>query len=106
MTLNLQAEVDGQMVPLRYCDWVQWAPCGCPVGVSVAGENYAVTEADAWKVFYDRKRDAERARKKGYRMELVTHARWSAEIMPKVLTRCPHGPGEDAATAAEGEGHD
>jgi hypothetical protein len=92
VTLNLQVEVGGQMVPLNRCDWVKWAPCGCPVGVTIAGERFAVTEDDAWKQFYDRKRDAERARRQGYRMELVTHARWSAEIKDRMMARCPHVP--------------
>ena len=98
----LHAEIDGQMVPLRQCDWVKWAPCGCPVGLAVAGEGYAVTEQDAWKEFYDRKRDADRARRAGYRIELVTHTRWGAEIMPLMTAPCPHRPAEaSAATAAE-----
>jgi len=96
----LHAEIDGQMIPLRKCDWVKWAPCGCPVGVSVAGEGFVVTEDDAWKEFYDRKRDADRARRQGYRMELVTHARWGAEIMPQMTAPCPH----DATEAAKAAG--
>jgi len=86
----LHAEIDGRMVPLSECDWVKWAPCGCPVGVTRAGEGYAVTEQDAWKEFYDRERYADQARRSGYRMELVTHERWSAEIMPLMKASCRH----------------
>lgn len=92
MAVRLLAEIDGLAVPLSDCDWVKWAPCGCPTGVTVA--RYAVTEAEAWKAFYDRKRDIDRAQRQGYRMELVTHARWGAEIKPKMTTRCPHKAGE------------
>jgi len=91
------------MVPLSKCDWVQWARCGCPAGVTLAGEGFAVTEQDAWKEFYERKRDVDRARKSGERMELVTHDRWGAEIMPLMTAPCPHRPAEaSAATAAGG----
>jgi hypothetical protein len=102
----LHAEIDGQMVPLSKCDWVQWARCGCPVGVTLAGEGFAVTERDAWKAFYDRKRDAHRARKFGYRMELVTHARWGAEIKALMMAPCPHQTAGMSATAAAAGGGD
>lgn len=94
----LHVEMDGQMVALARCDWVKWAPCGCPVGVTKAGEGYAVTEADAWKDFYDRKRDAERAHRDGYRMTLVTHTRWGQEVMPLMTAPCPHQRAEDGQT--------
>jgi len=87
---RLLVEIDGQTIPLRSCDWVKWAPCGCPVGVTVAGEGLAVTEDDAWKEFYDRKRDISRAQKRGYRMTLISHARYGTEIMPRLLVRCSH----------------
>jgi hypothetical protein len=100
----LHAEIDGQMVPLSKCDWVQWARCGCPAGVTLAGEGFAVTEQDAWKEFYERKRDADRARKSGERMELVTHDRWGAEIMPQMMAPCPHRTAEASTATAAGEG--
>lgn len=86
----LQVEIDGQTLPLSDCEWVHWAPCGCPVGVTLAGEGYAITEQDAWKMFYARKRESDRGRRKGYRMELATRQRWSAEIMPLMAAPCPH----------------
>lgn len=88
MSFRLLAEIDGQTVPLSECDWVKWAPCGCPVGVTVA--RYAATEHDAWKAFYDRKRDIDRAQRQGYSMELVTHARWGAQVMHLMTSPCPH----------------
>ena len=99
----LHAEISGQLVPLSDCDWVKWAPCGCPVGVARAGEDFAVTEEDAWSEFYDRKRDSDRARRAGARMELVTQARWAAEIMPLMLARCQHQANTVSAATAAGE---
>jgi hypothetical protein len=89
--VRLLAEIDGHAVPLSDCDWVKWAPCGCPVGVTVA--RLAVTEEEAWKAFYDRKRDIDRAQRRGYRMELVTHARWGAEVKHLMASPCPHKAG-------------
>lgn len=97
--VRLLAEIDGLAVPLSDCDWVMWSPCGCPVGVTVA--RYAATEEAAWKAFYDRKRDSDRAQRQGYRIELVTHARWGTEIKHLMTGRCPHkasGEGSSAAT--------
>jgi hypothetical protein len=86
---TLYAEIGGVPVPLADCDWVHWRPCGCPTGVTLA--RYAPTEEDAWKVFHPRKRAAEEARKRGERMELMTHQRCVAEVMPHWGKRCPHG---------------
>ena len=90
-------ELDGKTVPLADCDWVEWAPCGCPVGTA-AGRNVA-TEGDAWKDFYPREADRERAQKQGYRWELMTHDRWSAEVADLMIAGCPHA-GPAAETGA------
>jgi hypothetical protein len=86
--VNLLAEIDGQHVPIAKCDWVLWGACGCPYGVTVA--SYAVTEEAAWRSFFDRKRDIERAQRRGDRMELMTHERWGREVMERMMARCPH----------------
>lgn len=91
---ELFAEIDGRHVSLAVCDWVLWGPCGCPFGVSMA--RYSPTEEAAWKSFYDRKRDAERARRRGERMELVTHQRYCDEIAGRMRGRCPHVAGRSA----------
>lgn len=50
-----------------------------------------VTEDDAWKIFYSLKRDRDRKQKAGYRMELLTHERYSREVYPLMRQRhCPH----------------
>lgn len=88
---NLLAEIDGEVVRLGradWADWVLWAPCGCPAGVCVAA--YAPTEEDAWKEFCDYARDRAKARRDGYCLELMTHARWSAEVCDRMKARCPH----------------
>jgi len=95
-------ELDGMSVPLADCDWVEWAPCGCPVGTSRAGS--VTTEEDAWKNFYPREGDRERAQAQGYRWELMTHTRWSAEVADWMKAGCPH-PGPAAETGTEMNPH-
>jgi hypothetical protein len=97
VTLVISAEIDGRHVPLDKCDWVLWGPCGCPFGVTVGALRDSsivnATEESAWKSFYDRKRDIERAQKRGEHMELMTHERWCAEVAGRMKTRCAHGEG-------------
>jgi hypothetical protein len=88
MSITLSATIDGQHVPLTACDWVLWGPCGCPWGVS-AGWAYEGEES-VWKAHYHTKRDRDRARRKGARLELMTHARWCAEVADRMKVRCPH----------------
>jgi hypothetical protein len=88
MSPRLYAHFDGKPVPLDGCDWVLWFACGCPRGVTVAVD--APTEDAAWKVFYDLKRDRDKARKSGLRMELMPHERYSREVFPRMLAGCTH----------------
>ena len=95
-------ELGGKTVPLADCNWVEWAPCGCPVGTA-AGRNVA-TEEDAWTDFYPQEADRESAQRQGYRWELMTHDRWSAEVADRMIAGCPHvGP---AAKPGTGRGPD
>jgi hypothetical protein len=89
--MRLLTELDGQTVPLADCDWVLFAPCGCPVGCCVA--DIAPTEDQAWREFYDHKRERDRARR-DHRMVLMTRERWAAEVMPAMRARCPHQAGQ------------
>jgi len=85
-------ELDGKAVPLAGCDWVERAPCGCPVGTATGRDT--ASEEDAWRDHYPREADRERAQKQGYRWELMTHDRWSAEVAGLMIAGCPHaGPG-------------
>ena len=73
-----------------------------PVGTA-AGRNVA-TEEDAWTDFYPQEADRESAQKQGYRWELMTHDRWSAEVADRMIAGCPHvGP---AAKPGTGRGPD
>lgn len=96
--MNLFVQIEGDHVPIEKCDWVLWGACGCPYGVTVA--RYAPTEEEAWKSFYDRKRDRERDQRKGYRIELITHERWCLEVMERMKARCTH-TGQAELFAAE-----
>ena len=90
MTGTLCALIDGNPVPLSECDYVMLAACGCPVGMTLAGERFSViTEADAWKALGYSKTGAERERRLGFRMELMTHARNVIEVLP-LFGKCPH----------------
>ena len=87
----LLAVIDGQAVPLVGCDWVLWMPCGCARAVTVASQRGHVVASDeqAWRQFYDRKRDAGKARKGGWRVELVTHERCKT-VLDGWGKPCPH----------------
>lgn len=88
MSPRLFAEINGQPVPLDKCDWVHWGACGCPCGVATAS-SYP-DEESLWRDLYPLKRDRERAQRRNPRMELMTHERYSAEVYPLMLKRCPH----------------
>lgn len=90
--MRLLAEIDGVATPLDECEWVLWAPCGCVPGVLVADE--APTEDAAWREFYPTKRERDRKQRQGYRMELVTHARWRDEISDLMRAGRPHQVGD------------
>lgn len=90
---TLYAEVDGKRVPLTDCDWVLWGPCGCPFGVSMAATAMGVRAPDeeaAWRSFYDTKREVDRAKRRGLRLEFMSHERYSREVCPRMTVRCSH----------------
>ena len=84
----LYAEIDGKHVSMAECDWVLWGSCGCPYGVTVA--RLSLTEDEAWKSFFDYKRDIARAQRRGDRLELMTHERYSREVCDRMRQRCTH----------------
>lgn len=82
-------ELGGMSVALADCDWVAFAPCGCPDRVVVA--DVAPTEELAWQELFLPKRARDRAQQDGYRLELMTRERWAAEVMPLMRAgKCPH----------------
>lgn len=86
--MQLFIQLEGKTVPLANCDWVLFAPCKCPVGLTVAAA--ASTEDLAWKSHYPRKRERDARRDAGYRMVLMTRDRWAAEFMPAMQAGCAH----------------
>jgi hypothetical protein len=92
---SVAVQINGLYVPLTECDWVWRDPCGCPFGVMSAATSrpaphvLAADEEAAWRGFYDTARERNAARKKGVTTELMTHKRYSAEVMP--LLRAPRG---------------
>lgn len=93
---ELLVRIDGNAVPLRDCAWVEYAPCGCAVGVMVAamsdGSRALPTEDDARRHLDPKKRDRDKAIRQGYRLELMTMTRYRAEI--DLAVRCPHPKGD------------
>ncbi|ADD40063.1 hypothetical protein [Stackebrandtia nassauensis] len=89
-----RVRIDGADVALGECEWVLWASCGCPNGCALAdkhGGTPLVTEELAWRAFYTTRRDVEDHKKRGFRLELMTRDRWSAEVYPLMLRPdCPH----------------
>lgn len=96
---ELKVEIDGEILSLSDCDWVMWAACGCPVAVTMAqcGTHVCATEEQAWLQLEDTRTAVKKAKQKGRHLELVTHARWSSEIIEQFKTPCPHTPRFGAA---------
>lgn len=81
-------------IPLADCEWVLWDSCGCAAGAMYA--SAAPTEDAAWREWYPRKRDRDRARRT-QRLEVMTRARWAQEVAPTMATPCPHRSAEETA---------
>jgi hypothetical protein len=93
MTVTLSAEIDGKHVPLTDCDWVLFGSCGCPFGVSMAATNLGVRAADedaAWRCLFVTKREIDRAKSRGDRLELMSHERYCREVSDRMKVRCDH----------------
>lgn len=91
-------DVDGTPVPASDCDWIMFAPCGCPCAVTVVdrrgGEGYLLTEDQVFIALSSTNTKTEAARDKaaGYTVKLVTHQAWSEHWFPKFKDKCPHDP--------------
>jgi hypothetical protein len=86
--MQLLVEIDGRTYPLRDCFWVRFEPNGCASG-SALGDTASSPDA-AHERFSSTKRARERENRAGYRHELVTRARWQAEVKPCLLGECTH----------------
>lgn len=85
---ELHVMIDGELYPLRSCDWIRVDPDGHVTG-TLAGE-WATTPDQAHKEFTPLYRERVRENKQGYRHELVTRAHWSAHCMPCMRGQCQH----------------
>lgn len=88
--------IDDKPVALHDCAWVEYAPCGCAVSVVMAamqdGSRALPTEDAARRHLDPKKRDRDKAIRQGYRLELMTMARYRAEV--DLAVRCPHPKGD------------
>lgn len=105
---ELMVKLDNEAtVPLRSCDWVFYAPCGCPRGVmmAVVGDEVSHDEDSAFLHFFyeGNKREAlalaKRERGRGVTARLVSHDQYKAEVYPAMLVKCTHRPGLGASDA-------
>ena len=89
---RIMVEIKGQAVPLSECDWIMYRPCGCTCGVLLAymhEEGAPIySEELAWKDWEPKKRDRDKRKAAGYRLELVTHKDYVARICPTFLNTC------------------
>lgn len=109
---DIAVKIGDEYVPLSECDWVWRHPCGCPFGVMSAATTWpaprvlAADEDAAWREFYDTARERTAARKRGVTTELMTHKRYSDEVMPVLRSNgghtCALGP-TDRSGEVEGQ---
>lgn len=85
---GIRLEVNGEWYPPNELAWIQWAPCGCLGAVMTVRDS--LTPKEAWDEFHDdvSKEYAERERKLGYRVELVTFEHY--RTLP--FGECAHDP--------------
>ncbi|MFD7996883.1 hypothetical protein [Streptomyces mexicanus] len=90
---ELKVEIDGELLALRDCTRITWAPCGCPCGALTAafGDEAFATEEQAWRECFPAKRERDKYRRQGYRLELMSFARYRREV--DLAARCPHVKG-------------
>lgn len=98
---ELLVQIDGQTHPLTKCVWITWSACGCPTGALTAafGDEAFATEEQAWREHFPTKRERDRYRRQGYRMELMSWDRYRAEV--DLSARCPHIKGETSQQTLE-----
>ncbi|WP_126898181.1 hypothetical protein [Streptomyces sp. WAC 01325] len=87
---ELKVEIDGGLHALSNCTWITYMPCGCPCGALTAaiGDEAFATEEQAWQEIHPLKRERDKYRRQGYRLELMSWPRYRAEV--DLSVRCPH----------------
>ena len=82
----LNVEIDGRMVPLTACYWIQSAPCGCLVALTTTtkpkGQTVKVlaTAERAHEHLVPSKRERDDETRRGYTWQLVTKTRYHGEL--------------------------
>ncbi|GGV36614.1 hypothetical protein GCM10010293_39970 [Streptomyces griseoflavus] len=84
---ELKVEIDGKLVPLNECGWIERRPCGCIVAAVVAVDAperedgwVLATAGQAHRHLNPTKRDRDRATKAGLRTELITMTHYRKNI--------------------------
>lgn len=86
MTAVIKVEIDGQVLDLSECVWIETAPCGCVSAVSLA--EYVPLDLDAaWTDLTGNPRDADSRKAEGFTFELRPRS-----DVPKPWNDCPHDP--------------
>lgn len=80
---DLIVDIDGERVRLDACSWVLWRPDGWPLATSVATNDSPERAMRAMCRMSEI--DPVQAERDGWRVELMTTARWSREVMPIAL---------------------
>lgn len=88
MTTNLTVTVDGQLVPLEECGWIQRRPCGCIVSavVAVVGSRVIATATQAHEHLNPTRRERTAAEREGITTattELITMQHYHDHIGAK-----------------------
>jgi hypothetical protein len=79
--------INGVEYAPRDCDWVVWSPSGEPVGCSLVRSPAYDDPGKAARQFWGTATEAMNHLARGYRLELMTHERWAAEVMPLMLSK-------------------
>ncbi|MFJ7111743.1 hypothetical protein ACIQW4_01015 [Streptomyces albogriseolus] len=84
---ELKVEIDGALVSLDECGWIERRPCGCIVSAAVAVVKTVddsgwvlATPEQAHRHLNPTKRDRDRAAKAGLRTELITMQHYRENI--------------------------
>lgn len=95
---DLKVEIDGQLLALKNCCWVQTMACGCIAAVTTAdhedGLTVLATEQQAHEHLSPTKRDRDRDHKRGFSLELMAFETYKDQFGGVDAWKCPHLKGE------------
>ena len=80
--MNLMVEIDGEILPLAKCCWIQEDTCGCVVAVltAAAGDEILATAEEAHKHLVPLKRERDKEVRDGFTFRLITMAHYRSDI--------------------------